>query len=350
MNLNNLDNIKVPKDDIENIKNSLYPKKRKGFKLSYAPIALVFCFIIGFAFPAYTGSLPVYRNIFHMLGRDDYQAASKNFNEVCEANGVKITLADAIYSDKSIITSFLIEAEEDLGELGENVNPMVYTKFKNARNNALYESLYFTPVGKNAYIGRINQTADFKKENISPLKVKYTIDEIKFTGKNSKTKVVKGPWVFNIRLDQLDKNQYALAKTMDKNGIYAQIDTVILDNLGAVFNLKYWNNKGILPYAFTIHDISLIDEEGETKGFEDGGGMSDSKIFKIQYRTSKKLELDEPYTLKIEFTKSGGEYYSAPADGSAPAKKYTESYVYNKDFISTPDPTVIEIPFTLKSK
>lgn len=78
--------------------------------------------MIGVAFPAYAGNIPIIGDVFRFLDNektgvfDNYKEFSTEINLTQESNGIKMTINDAVFDGNTISVTYSIESEKDLDE------------------------------------------------------------------------------------------------------------------------------------------------------------------------------------------------------------------------------------------
>jgi hypothetical protein len=342
MDLKNLDNIKVDEKKIESMKKDIYGKKKRSFKPAYVAAVFALVFSLGFAFPSYTKDLPIYSDIFEFFGMDNYQNAGELVNATDTDNGIKITIVDAVYSNDTISFSYVVESDKDLGEEISLYSDM---HFKNNKYYSTSGSSSFKKKGDGVYIGYEDIDVDFKKPNVSPLKLTLKISEItSFYGEDyTKTKNYGGNWKFNLNLNQIKGDVYKFDQFIEKDDLVAVLDSVAVDDAGTEVKINFMNNLGLDVMAYDQAGGRLVDEDGNDYDIDERGGHGDKDIYITKYRIDEKLEKNKNYTLFIDLIKNDGRCFSAPADGSEPAKEITEDYVYTEAYKKAPKTLEFEI-------
>ncbi|MBL7576236.1 protein of unknown function [Peptoniphilus asaccharolyticus DSM 20463] len=300
MDLKNLDNIKVPERELEDLKEKLYrenKKKFRSFRYSYVAASLAFIFTLGMAFPKYTKDLPVYSNIFSLFGDEGYQNASKKVDEEVYSNGVSIRLVDVVYSNNEVSLTTIIKTDK---YLGEEVYLQSDLSFKNTVEKGSTGSEAVKYMGNNTYISETKSNIDFLKK-VDPLKIKFKVRKIA----NYKTgEEISGKWNFVAEVENLKADTYILNQRQEIDGVVVNIDRVDIDDVGPNFKLSWWNN---LDLPATIHNISntfLIDEMGNEIEIESKGLMGDEKIMHSEFKSGKNIDLNKNYVLKFELNSS----------------------------------------------
>ncbi|CDZ74570.1 Hypothetical protein ING2D1G_0386 [Peptoniphilus sp. ING2-D1G] len=342
MDLKKLDNIKVPEEEIRYIKDKIYGK-RKSYRFKYAVASLALVFAIGFAFPGYTKDLPIYRNIYSLIGMDNFGEAGDLVNAVDNDKGIEIRIVEAVYSNNTVSFSYEIKSDEFLGE---DITLMEDFQYKNNRSDGSSGASYFEYVGDNTYIGYGERREDFIKKDVTPLKTKVKISRI---NSHSTGKEVKGNWEFDVVLNQKNAQRYRFDKEYEKSGYVARLNNVSVDDLGTEFDVTITNNLGFDVFAYHDYPIQLKTESGEIVDIKHEGGTGRENIMKSYYRYDEKLKKGEEYTLIISLSKNNDvTYFETNADGTGDVKEVTADYAYDENFINAPQNIVIEIPVKIE--
>ncbi|MDO5041338.1 MAG: DUF4179 domain-containing protein [Peptoniphilus sp.] len=341
MDLKKLDNIKVPEDEIKDMKNKIYgERKSRGFK--YAVVSLALVFTIGFAFPGYTKDLPLYSNIYSIMGMDNFSEAGDLVNAVDTDKGIDIRVVEAVYSNDTVSFSFEIKSDR---YLGEDITLMEDFKYRNNRSVGSTGASYFEYVGDNTYIGYVERREDFRKKDVTPLKTKVEISEIRSHSTGEK---IEGNWKFDVVLNQMNVQRFRFDEEYEKDGYIVRLDNVSIDDLGTELNMTIKNNLGFDVFAYNDHPIQLKTEGGEIIDLKHEGGMGTEEVMKSNYRYDKKINFGEEYTLIINLEKNENvTYFETNADGTGDVKELTADYAYDENFIKAPSSIAIEIPLKI---
>jgi len=245
---NNLEKKKLMKKLKEDIKKPHHIKPKRTLT---AIIAASFsCFmLIGLSFTTYADEIPFLGNIFKFINKegiyDNYKENSDELNLTQESNGIKMTVNEAIYDGNTVILTFTIESEEDLGE-----NPEIYqTPFIKDESGGATPSK-ISKSEDNIYRGM----TDFEAHNgHDEARVQWNIDSIIPDLQNSSE--IKGNWSFDFHLKATEQKQFVVDQSSEQAGIKAVINKVTINPMN--FLVKY--SEYFPKEVASIWDITQID-------------------------------------------------------------------------------------------
>jgi len=305
MEISEFDKAKVKKE----VKMSLRKKgKRNSWKMKVAAAAVIgglSVSALGIAFPAYAGNVPVIGDIFRFLdnGRtgiyDNYQEYSSTVNMTKESNGVKITINDAIYDGKTVLLTYSIESERDLGD-----QPFIgsYLDIKETSGGAGSDQI--TKVGKNQYVGMITGSR-LDEKDLDAVKVKWKVDSISIDGTEEK---VKGNWNFSLSLQASDNEVQLVDQGTEQNGVTVSVDKITVTPMSFIVYYDQLVSKEVLDKWHGIDvEISIKDDLGNYYAGDGNGGFGTENHMRWS-KTFKKLDPDAtkliitPSTRLFEYT------------------------------------------------
>lgn len=212
MNIKNLDKIKLPEDFDEKIEKTYRRasvKERKIFPKRRLAATLSFVFLMGFAVPGYTRDMPLYSEIFSLLGMEKYQDSSELILTTKEDQGIKTTISDAILSNNVLSYTYIIETDRDLGEFVNTDADMSLASAIKYKIRGQGGSSKVEKVSDGVYLGVDELWLDFKDGEVpdemdfslcfSSIDYKETYDD------KVPYSEIRGKWNFPISVKKLDK-------------------------------------------------------------------------------------------------------------------------------------------------
>lgn len=346
MNINDLDKIKVPKDLKKRLDN-IYEKedeKKKKYKFIYTMAACLILFLSGFGFPTYTKNLPIYSHIFSIFDMENYQEFGETVLMEKESGGIKVTIADIIYTGHILSYSYIIETDEFLGE-----NLSALFDISNDGKTPIAGSggsgkLEYK--GNNTYIGYNDLRLSFVNSQKEPeeLNLKINLFELSSYDENLKTfKEYDGEWKFKILVKQLDNSEIKPDFIFEDSGIFAKIDKLIIDKAGTKIQIKTWDKLGLVSggHSYQEENIVLKTQNGEILNLKGGSAHGNKESFTMYYEYSNQLT-EGLYTLEFDFKKQEFIGYNEKGE-----KERVKTYG-TPEYENAPDIIKVSIPFEIK--
>ena len=289
MEISEFDKAKVKKE----VKMSLRKKrKRHGWKMKVAAAAVI-CGLsvsaLGIAFPAYAGNVPVIGDIFRFLdnGRtgiyDNYQEYSSTVNMTKESNGVKITINDAIYDGKTVLLTYSVESERDLGD-----QPFIGSYLDIKETSGGSGSDHISKVGEHQYVGLITGSR-LDEKDLDTVKVKWKIDSISVGGTDEK---IKGHWNFSLSLQTSDNEVQLVDQGTEQDGVNVTIDKITVTPMSFIVYYDQLISKEVLDKWHGIDvEIEIQDDLGNHYAGDGNGGFGQENHMRWS-KTFKKLDPD----------------------------------------------------------
>ena len=289
MEISEFDKAKVKKE----VKMSLRKKrKRHGWKMKVVAAAVI-CGLsvsaLGIAFPAYAGNVPVIGDIFRFLdnGRtgiyDNYQEYSSTVNMTKESNGVKITINDAIYDGKTVLLTYSVESEHDLGD-----QPFIgsYLDIKDTSGGS--GSDHISKVGEHQYVGLITGSR-LDEKDLDTVKVKWKVDSISVGGTDEK---IKGHWNFSLSLQASDNEVQLVDQGTEQDGVNVTIDKITVTPMSFIVYYDQLVSKEVLDKWHGVDvEIEIQDDLGNHYAGDGNGGFGQENHMRWS-KTFKKLDPD----------------------------------------------------------
>lgn len=322
METSEFDKAKVKKE----VKMSLRKKrKRPGWKMKAAAAVVIgglSVSALGIAFPAYAGNVPVIGDIFRFLdnGRtgiyDNYQEYSSTVNTTKESNGVKITINDAIYDGKTVLLTYSIESEQDLGD-----RPLIdgYLDIKETSGGSGSDQL--SKVGENQYVGMITGSR-LDERDLDAVKVRWKVGSISIDGTEEE---IKGNWNFSLSLQASDNEVQLVDQGSQQDGVTVSVDKITVTPMSFIVYYDQLVSKEVLDKWHGVDvEIEIKDDLGNEYAGNGNGGfgtenkMSWSKTFKKLDPDATKLIIT-PTVRLVEYTSENHGGVEISADGKTKA-------------------------------
>ncbi|MER2006565.1 MAG: DUF4179 domain-containing protein [Psychrobacillus sp.] len=223
-----LERAKVKKE----LKNKISPKQKKRRKiLAAASLAagLSISALVGLSFTAYADNIPVISNIYKFFydyreknGEfyGDYAENATPLNLTDTSNGISVTVDDAIYDGESMIVTYTINANRDLG------SPVVIRGIPHLQGSPKTGSHEASKVSEseNKYVGII--TMKMEEEETS-LPIEWNIDYLR-PGRTTDNDPIEGNWKFNFTLNKADIDIYKLDKKLNQNDLTVHLQKLTI--------------------------------------------------------------------------------------------------------------------------
>lgn len=347
MNIENLDKIKLPEHFDDNIKK-IYNTRKKSPKRFVRNMAVVLAIIFaaGFAVPSYARDLPVYSQIFTLLGMEKYQDASELLSITKEDRGIKITLMEAILSNNVLSYTYIIETDRELGEDITVHSDMRWASAIKYNVTGMSGSSTVRKVDEHTYLGAAELWLSFENDE-APDEMEFTLSmksilSFDQDGDESAPKEIKGTWDFPIAIKKLPDDIVKPSFIYQEQAIFAKINSISIDRAVTNIEVDFWNSIGLLSHSYEIdsHTLTLRDEDGNPYALVDGGGTSDGMICR-NYLQTEMLEKGKKYTLEMDIVKNGVLGYN----GAGELEK-VEGYD-SEEFVNAPDRIRAVISFEL---
>ncbi|MDS0527619.1 DUF4179 domain-containing protein [Clostridium sp. SHJSY1] len=300
---NEIEEMEVSDFEKEKVKTNLRKamKKNRKFKTGWkVAVAAGFLIVggivtIGVTNPAYASEIPVIGDIFRFLdgGRtgvyDKYKENASKINMSRECNGVTVTIKDAVFDGQTIIYTYEIKSDKDLGE----------KPFISAGGPILTIDGYMggtgggsitEKVGENTYIGQDNNTINKEMDEVN---FKINIREISdMTSKEGEDKSVKGNWDFELSLKAVESEKKIINKVTEKSGIKAFIDSITETEMSCIINYSQETPKEFdKKWFWQDLDIEVRDDLGNVYKGEGNGGRRDADGQRFKWsKTFEKLD------------------------------------------------------------
>ena len=292
ISVNDIERAKVKK----NLKKSIKRKSSWKKGIVVASTVILSTAVLGMVFPSYAKNIPIVGDIFIALDRfntgiyNDYKKNSNEVNVTKESKGISVTINDAIFDGSTIIYTYTIESDRDLGErvfVGDDV------WVKGAFTSGATGSSSCEKIAENTYVGQSNRTiGDFVKEKRDSINFKLKIDRLVSYGDSPEEyKEAKGKWNFDISLDAIKGDTHVINQSVKKEGIEAIIEEVTLNpmSISVVYTQK--DSKEIMDkWDDAYLSVEIKDDLGNVYQGENNGGSGNTEGVMTWSKTFEKLK------------------------------------------------------------
>lgn len=286
MKYENIDEIKAPSTLDHRIKTAIEEGyKKKGYSrvknkwkkqvAAAAATVVIGTTALGVAFPTYAKDIPVIGNIFTYLSENKqgsykgYKDYSKSLDMTQESNGVKITLSDAIYDGTTVMVTYTLETEKDLGEAINVSNDLSIKEYRGAMGGASGAH----KVKENTYVGFTRVSIDEVKEELN---VKLEFDKVG----NFKDLDIKGNWNFEFNLKKIEGESKIVNRSVEKAGVSINVEKITFTPMSTILYYSQKVSKEAMKgYDDTYMElIEVKDDLGNVYKGEGNGGSGSKDI------------------------------------------------------------------------
>lgn len=289
----NIDNIKISDKLDETVNNAILEgfeknkKVNKNKKFKKKVVASVAALAIGTIafnglFPAYAKDIPVIGNIFSYLNENyiGYKEFSDSIEMTENSDGIDITLNDAIYDGRTIMITYTIKTDKDLGEdiyiNGSDLNIRGYYGGMSGSSG-----VYKVKDKDNTYVGFTRLSL---QDAENELDVSFKIRKLHSLSNDTE---IKGKWDFKFRINKIDGNIKTVNKSIEKNGVKFTLENIVTTPIGTIISYNQQNiGEDVKKYDEAyVSLVEVKDDLGNVyKGEENGGGgTKDNMNFSSTY-------------------------------------------------------------------
>lgn len=311
-----LDKIKVSSKLDDTIRNAIAagyseksPSKAKS-KWKKQIVAAVVAIFIGttgsvLAFPTQAKEIPIIGNVFAYLSEyktgnyAEYKDFSKSLDMVQQDKGIKFTLNDAIYDGTTVMLTYSMESEEDLGEEVIVADDLKIKGYHGGMGGSggVYK------VKDNTYIGFIRISIS---EAGDELNVKYNIDRLHNSNDDFD---IKGNWDFKFNIKKTDTDILMANKSVAQEGIKLNVEKITFTPMSTIIHYSQELSQEVLEGYFDGYTelVEVRDDLGHVySGQENGGSGVDTLMkFSSTYEKIDKNATKLIITPKVSFSVLG---------------------------------------------
>lgn len=273
MEVSEFERAKVKKELRNKINISKQRKGKKFLTAASLAVGLSVSAIVGLSFTAYADNIPVISNIYKFLyGNgtyyEGYADISTPINITTTSNGINVTVADAIYDGESMIVTYTIEANRDLG------NPVVIRGIPHLQGSPKTGSheAYKLSESENKYAGIFTMKIE---EQETSLPIEWNIDYLR-PGSTINNEPIEGDWKFHFNLNKADIEIYNLDKKMEQEDvtIHLQKLTISPNSFHIVFD-EFTSAKLYKGWDNILVNLMVQDNLGNHYSLQDQSGGGD---------------------------------------------------------------------------
>lgn len=295
MEVSEFERAKVKKELLNKIHTSHQKKWKKSITAASLVLGLITSALFGLSFTANAEKIPILGNIYKFFDYndalyEDYHENSNPINGLAESNGMKVTLNDAIYDGETIIVSYTIDTNKDLGD-SFYIDGVAVVEGK--EENTINEVF---KIGENKYTGKSTTTVN---ESYQTLDVDWKINYM-LSNLTTDQKRIVGDWNFKFQLNKAEITIQNLTQIKEKGGITLNFKKLIItpqsfhiqfEDITSVELTKEWDSNSI--------DFEVKDDVGNVYVSKAGGGTgSDS----FHYNMSASYDSLDPDASKLIIT------------------------------------------------
>lgn len=271
------------------LKKSMKKSSSRGKGVAVASIAFALAITLGMSFPTYAKQIPIIGDIFKALGNsiyENYKDSASEINITKESNGINITINDAVFDGSNITLTYTIESDKDLGE---DIRLWDWIKIKGYEHSGGTSSYNFIKVKDNTYVGKENinmfDLAQNPGENIE-----FTLN-IRGIVNNDDMSEIKGKWKFDIILDATKGDTIVVDKSVEKDGVVATIDRLIINPMSTFIAFSQNVSKEVRDkYDSAMMELEVKDDLGNIYSSDQHGSTGDFDLNLSSSTTIEKIK------------------------------------------------------------
>lgn len=278
-------------------------KRKNGWKKQVVAVAaavIIGTTAFGMAFPTQAKEIPIIGNVFEYLSKytygnyAEYKDFSKSLDMVREDKGIKITLNDAIYDGTTVMVTYTLESDKDLGD---DIDVRDYLDIKGYVGGMSGSSGVYR-VNENTYIGFMRMTLDEIRDELN---VRLKFDNIT----NHKDLDIKGKWAFKFNIKKTDTDILMTNKGVEKDGVTVNIDKIIFTPMSTIIHYSQQVTEDEMKGYFSAYTmlVEVKDDLGNVYSGEGNGGSGTDSLMKFS-STYEKIDKNATkliITPKVEF-------------------------------------------------
>lgn len=270
-------------------------KKRSTW--NWKRIALVASIIIGIStttigltFPVYASSIPLIGDIFRFIddARDGYFSNYKEFStemNVTEvSNGVSVTINDVVFDGHTVILTYSVESEHDLGE-----SPFLSLPFSVRGVLGSSGGSQIKRVDENHYVGLETRTLFGHEGDIA--KIKWNIDTI---WNHDTGEEIKGKWDFALSVKSLGNQDQLVYESSERNGVKVNIEKISESPISLIVHFDQEVAEAVSNQWDDVSvELEIRDDLGNRYSGEVNGGSGARDSYDISWSaTYERLDQD----------------------------------------------------------
>lgn len=304
MEVSEFERAKVKKELKNKVNTTKQRKGKKFFAAVSLAVGLSVSALVGLSFTAYADNIPVISNIYKFLyGNtgdggtyyEGYADISTPLNITATSNGIDLTVMDAIYDGESMIVTYTIDANRDLG------NPVIIRGTPHIQGSPKTGSHAANRVfeGENKYVGIISMKMD---EQDSSLPIEWKIDYLR-PGSTINNEPIEGDWKFHFNLNKADIAIYNLDQKLEQEDITIHLQklTISPNSFHLVFE-EFTSAKLYKGWDNIMVNLSIQDELGNHYTLKDQRGGGDYNSLKRNIKWGAIYEKIDPKATQLIIT------------------------------------------------
>ncbi|MFJ8063673.1 DUF4179 domain-containing protein [Psychrobacillus sp. NPDC096426] len=270
MEVSELEKMKVKSELKNRITKTKQRKWKKTFAAAAIAVSLTSTALVGLSFSAFAEEIPFLGNIFKYFSKDgfydNYEENSNKLNVSEESNGIKITINDATFDGRSVVVTYMIESDKDLGDHAWIEGIPTYGTSGNSGQHEI------TKIKENKYIG-ITTVTHYNDIELSEVSVDWVLEGIIPNGYSKDAEVIEGEWEFHFNLEAVDSKTQLVDQSIKGNGITAKIEKVTFTPMSFLIYFEQIVSDEIIDqWDHVFMDIEVKDDLGNVYINKDNGG------------------------------------------------------------------------------
>ncbi|WP_075618523.1 DUF4179 domain-containing protein [Paenisporosarcina indica] len=288
MEVSEFEKTKVKRALKRRITKSKQKKWKKTLMAAAIAVSLTSTALVGLSFSAYAEEIPFLGNVFKYFNKDgvydNYEENANELNVTEESNGIKITVNNAIFDGKSVVVTYTIESDKDLGESAWITGIPMYEGGAGGYHE-------ITKIEENKYIGMTTVTHPNDIE-LSEVNVDWVLEGIMPNGYSEDAEVIEGEWKFHFDLVAVDSKTQLVDQSVEGNGIIASIEKVTFTPMSFLIYFEQMVSRDIVTqWDYVRVDIEVKDNLGNVYINQDNGGYGSYSSYDLSWsKTFGKLD------------------------------------------------------------
>lgn len=279
--------MEVTESEKNRVKNLVVRRKRKNPFLrnfvAAAAIVVLSTLSLSIAFPATASQFPVIGSLFALFEKEssvvsNYEEISTTVDLVRESNGVEVALTDAVYDGESVMITYTIKSDKDLGENPILDGQFIIQEYNNKDQfNYMPGRVMVEKISDNEYAGLFISYLMTNPKPEGTIQVSWLGEEIIIV--EDRANPIQGEWAFELEIDALDKEEIQLANhTVTDQGVQVSIEKMVTTSVSNVLYLTHLaDDEFIAEWEHVSLDFNIRDDLGNEYDVLPNAGYGSSK-------------------------------------------------------------------------
>ncbi|WP_227940253.1 DUF4179 domain-containing protein [Alkalihalobacillus deserti] len=292
-----LQKIEIPTELRERSKLGIWKAKseqqKRKFKQPLAVAAIILGLsiaMVGFVFPAMASNIPLISNIYKFLGEElgineEYQENSTEINMAQENNGIKVTINEAVFDGQTVMITYSVESEHDLGD-----EPLILNlpNILDEDAHGLAGGSIIKKVGGNEYVGLMT-VSHLSEKYLNSANIHWEIESFTIVN-GEQNNEIEGNWNFEFNLEATESQTRLIGQSVENEGIQLSIEEMSETPMSFILHYEQKLTVNVQNnWHYIVIDLEVKDDLGnEYSGVKNGGFGSDSH--QIWSKTFEKIQ------------------------------------------------------------